>query len=267
MPTFFRLHALPQVVCLLVLMLLGACESPRPMIALEPSKKAELERLFFNEMVSIYFAYPGSSFADKKAYLQSLSDQGLELAGIALQLNEAVGGDDRARAPYQRLDELVKQGDLGAMCFYDVHPDKWKPVAPDPRTGIDRAAYREQIGGVVRRGAMAGHPACKARMVASLLDDHSISEAKKMALEAGREGYLRGYVSMAFFYGGALSDPNTDMERAYCWEAKAVALNVPSYKSDSLLLIQRMIESRRYQGRLNTPPKRFDENCELLGGR
>lgn len=125
------------------------------------------------------------------------------------------------------------------------------------------------VGGIVKQGAIAGHPACKARMVASLLDGptvygHSLFEAKRLALEAGREGYLRGYVSMAFFYGGALSDPNTDMERAYCWEAKAVALNVPSYKSDSLLLFQKTIESLRRQGKLNTPPKRFDENCEVL---
>lgn len=82
----------PQAVCLLAFVLLGACESPRPRIALEPSKKAELERLFFNQMVSINFSYPSNTFADKKAYLQSLSDQGLELASIALQLNEAVGG-------------------------------------------------------------------------------------------------------------------------------------------------------------------------------
>lgn len=257
------LQALLLLASLLAVVLLAACESPRPKVTLAPEKKAELERLFFNQMVSIHYgensAHP---FAAKKAYLRSLADQGLELADIALQITTSMGGNPRAEAPYQRLHELVMQGDVGAKCFYQVHPSNFDGLPEGQEPPAQLQAWR-----FIQEGAAAGHPACKAELAWYLFEGDTslgrdIDKARRIAVEAGDAGYLMGYWTLSHFYWDTSKDIDEEHEIGLCWEAKALALQVPWYSAERYKRRRGLIDRRRQDGRLRPNKTELNSNCQ-----
>lgn len=259
----FQLQCVPQLAGLLVLSMLCACSSTKTNVVLAPAKKAELERLFFNQMVSIHYGTSYSNpFAEKKAYLRALADQGLEIADIAIQITTSTGGNPRAEAPYRRLHELVMQGDVGAKCFYQVHPSNFDgfPEGQDPLAQIQ--AWR-----FIQEGAAAGHPACKAELAWYLFDGDTslgkdIGKARQFAIEAGDAGYLKGYWTLSHFNWAMSKEIDEDGEKSLCWEAKALALKVPWYSRERYQNLSEVIEFRRLDGRLLPKKKSLDNNCQ-----
>lgn len=263
MQDIFRLPSLPQFFCLLALVLLGACESPKPKVSLAPEKKAELERLFFNQMVSIHYGTSYTNpFAEKKAYLQSLADQGLELADIAIQITTSLGGNQRAEAPYKRLHQLAMQGDVGAKCFYQVHPSNFDGLPEGQEPPAQTQAWR-----FIQEGVAAGHPACKAELAWYLFEGDTslgknIDKARQFAIEAGDAGYLKGYWTLSHFYWAMSKEIDEDGEKSLCWEAKALALNVPWYSPEQYERRRDLISFRRQDGRLSPKKKELNNNCQ-----
>ena len=259
----YRLPMLGPLVGLLALTLLGACESPKPKVMLVPEKKAELERLFFNQMVSIHYGTSYTNpFAEKKAYLRALADQGLEIADIAIQITTSMGGNPRAAAPYQRLHELVMQGDVGAKCFYQVHPSNFDGLPEGQEPPAQTQAWR-----FIQEGAAAGHPACKAELAWYLFEGGTslgkdIDKARRFAIEAGDAGYLKGYWTLSYFYRQTSKEIDEDDEISRCWEAKALALKVPWYSPETYETLSGLIDRRRQDGRLPPKKKSLDNNCQ-----
>jgi hypothetical protein len=265
MQDIFCLPSLLRFYCLLALVLLGACESPKPKVSLASEKKAELERLFFNQMVSIHYGTSYTNpFAEKKAYLRSLADQGLELADIAIQITTSLGGNQRAEAPYKRLHQLVMQGDVGAKCFYQVHPSNFDGLPEGQEPPAQTQAWR-----FIQEGAAAGHPACKAELAWYLFEGDTslgkdVDKARQLAIEAGDADYLKGYWTLAHYYRSTSTEIDEDDEISLCWEAKALALKVPWYSEGTYRMLSELIQFRRWDGQLSAVPRKFDNNCKVI---
>lgn len=259
---------LPWSLCLLVWLVLAGCESPRPKMSLAPAKKAELERLFFNQMAIVHYGTNYTDpFAERKAYLRSLADQGLELAEIALQITRAVGGDNRADAPYERLHQLRLQGDLGAKCFFQIHPRYLDDIPDADRSGPNEPPIVIQKWRTIQEGAAAGHPACKARLARVLTEGDTslgldIQRGRQLAIEAGGAGYLEGFRALSALYFGTWREQDTNYEAALCWESKAVSLKVPWYPTESFKTKARFVNSINYQD--GPPHEKFDQHCQRL---
>lgn len=259
----YRLPMLGPLVGLLALATLGACESPKPKVMLAPEKKAELERLFFNQMESIHYGTSYTNpFAEKKAYLRALADQGLEIADIAIQFTTSMGGNPRAAAPYQRLHGLVMQGDVGAKCFYKVHPSNFDGL----RKGDEPPALIQALR-FIQEGAAVGHPACKAQLAWYLFQGNTSlgkdsDKVRHFAIEAGDAGYLSGYRTLSHFSFDMSKEINEDSEISLCWEAQAVALKVPWYSEERYRDLGWLIEQSRQDGRLLPKKKSLDNNCQ-----
>lgn len=256
--------------CLLGVLVLGGCESPRPKMTLAPAKKAELERLFFNQMVIVHYGTNYTDpFAERKAYLRSLADQGLELAEIALQITRAVGGDNRADAPYERLHQLILQGDLGAKCFFQIHPRHLDDIPDADRSGPNEPPIVILKWRTIQEGAAAGHPACKSRLAWALLTGYTslgvdIQRGRQLAIEAGDADYVEGYQTLSTLYFGTWQQQETDYEQSLCWETKAVALNVPWYPKESFNILTERVAFERYEGRISRESARFDVHCQRI---
>jgi hypothetical protein len=126
--------------------------------ALTPQRRAVLESELLREIPSWNWSNPqyprGDDIAKRGDRWKAMADEGLELAHIALRVLEPEGGHIHSlRQPFERLEELAAQGDVGAMCLmpYLVAASALKH---------DWRRYQPRYTKWLEVGAQRRHPAC-----------------------------------------------------------------------------------------------------------
>jgi hypothetical protein len=130
-------------------------------VDLSDEKRAGYERMLFNELAfgwnreTARFTGDDATQRREAAWLAAAND-GYELAHLALQVAQPSNGRKyHTEKPLRRLEELIAQGDAGAMCMWlplslliarsdDEHDTKYRPI------GIEYA----------RMGLRRHHPRC-----------------------------------------------------------------------------------------------------------
>jgi hypothetical protein len=172
---------------------------------------------------------------------RQLSDDGLELAHIVLQVLQPDGGYVYPiDGPMRRLEVLAKGGDQGAMCLMITLVDRIKSTAVT-------TAQRETARFWLQQGAQRGHPECQLQLGRRLLLGSGgfakdPEQGLKLEFAARRNGYAHDLDGLISYFQSQWSSSPSELRRLYCWswiEAQTRMSDRP----------RRMLESLRAEAR------------------
>lgn len=188
---------------------------PAKVAQLSPQRRAEYERLLFNELIVWNAGSRRHDLWGREAEWLAMATDGYELAYITLQVLSPTKGEFALDKPMARLIELAEQGDSGAMCLM------WRLAnLAEGLSGWER--YRQPGLAFTKRGAELGHPACLMLLGALLMQGtegpQDVDAAYGMLVRAELAGYdgAAGALARHFRLKGIGSA--ADVERWLCWE-------------------------------------------------
>lgn len=160
--------------------------------------------------------YPDRGGRSRERRWRQLSDDGLELAHIVLQVLQPDGGYVYPiDGPMRRLEELAKDGDQGAMCLMITLVDRI-------RSTTATTAQREAARFWLQQGAQRGHPECQLQLGRRLLLGSGgfakdQERGLKLELAARRNGYAHDLDGLISYFQSQWSPSPSGLRRLYCW--------------------------------------------------
>jgi hypothetical protein len=188
---------------------------------LSAERRAELERELFSELwmwntQSRRYQMP-NGLKEREQRWRAMAEEGYELAYLTLQVFEPSTVHTHNPLPVlERLDELARQGDAGAMCLYGGIAFQL------PSWAVDWSPQWNQARIWMEKGAVLKHPQCLIALGGRLINgtDGYSKDFKKgieMTFNAVRSGYVHGAGALwsHFVKRGLNVDINRRIE--YCW--------------------------------------------------
>jgi len=198
---------------------------------LSPEKRAEYERMLFNELDNGWntgtplFKGDDATARREAAWLAAAND-GYELAYLVLQVVQPRGGHLYANEkPLRRLEELIAEGDAGAMCM-------WLPLSSFVAYRDDQLRKRYRVQGLkyLRMGLEKQHPFCMLRVgYFTLLGWEGFNQDRsrgfELLVESERQGYGGSVALDWYLYRQPVTLKN--LERRFCWEGFTARYQTP----------------------------------------
>lgn len=193
---------------------------------LSAERRAALERELFGEVhmwntQSRSYHGPNGGI-EREMRWQAMADDGYELAHLALKVFEPSTGHMHNPIPaLERLDELARKDDSGAMCLFAsmvIH-------LPD-RGGIDWSPYHKLKNAWMKRGADMGHPQCLIALGGRLMAGSdgqplNVQHGMNMIFGAIKKGYTHGVGSLSLLSERRGLDKAGNRREMYCWDYQA----------------------------------------------
>lgn len=187
--------------------------------------RAELERELFRELwmwktESRRYQMP-NGLKEREQRWRAMADEGYELAHLTLQVFEpGVGRTHNPLPVLERLDELARQGDAGAMCLYGGIAFQL------PIWAVDWSPQWKQSREWMEKGAALRHPQCLiafgGRLTAGV-DGYplQVKRGSEMLFEAIRKGYIHGAEELWVYFVQQGLDKPINRQLEYCWSYHA----------------------------------------------
>lgn len=184
--------------------------------ALSPGKRAEYDRLLFNELTHWSAGSQRHNLDTREAEWREMAADGHELSYLTLTTISPTNGRFSPDQAYARLEELIQTGDAGAMCLYYWVVPNWQ----DP--------HYEQAKVYLQRGSDLGHPECQRQLSAilesSAPEDEVIKnefsdpeqKAYQLMLASAEKGYSAP-LNLYLHYKDKGYSKASNVERAHCW--------------------------------------------------
>jgi hypothetical protein len=189
---------------------------------LSAERRTELERELFNE---VYLwndqsrRYNGpQGLVQREARWRSMAAEGYELAYLTLKVFEPSTVQVHNPLPVlERLDELARQGDAGAMCLLSAISYRL-PARP----GIDWSGQRLRARFWMQKGAALGHPDCYIQLGGRLRAgsdgfQQDMARGTDLLIKALQARYLRAAASFWADTEKIGLDSARYRQLAYCW--------------------------------------------------
>ena len=191
-------------------------------IALSHEKRAEYERMLFNELAfgwdteTARFMGDDATSRREAAWLAAAND-GYELAHLVLQVARPSKRQKyHTEKPLRRLEELISHGDPGAMCM-------WLPLSRLVAHSRDEflRKYRPTGMDYARKGLRRNHPRCMYEVGRVMVNDsrqlaHDINEGLQWLVRSERAGY-GGSVAISHYLSQQPASVS-NIERLLCWK-------------------------------------------------
>lgn len=188
---------------------------------LTAQRRAELEIELFRELwmwntESRRYQMPNGLKEREQRWL-AMAGEGYELAHLTLQVFEpGVGRTHNPLPALERLDELARQGDAGAMCLYGGIAFQL------PIWAVDWTPQWKQSREWVEKGAALRHPQCLIALGGRFISGadgypKQANRGSEMLFDAIRKGYIHGAKELwvNFVHQGLDKPINRRLE--YCW--------------------------------------------------
>ncbi|MDQ3272846.1 MAG: hypothetical protein M3Q12_11870 [Pseudomonadota bacterium] len=189
-------------------------------VKLPPDKRAAYEQELFSELQQWNRGsrkYPTvADIARREQRWQAMADDGFELAHITLSVLKPVGGLIYSLAgPMKRLEELARQGDVGAMCLMPGLVGK-----ASLKQSVDQ--YTATYEHWMQRGVELKHPECMKSKGGQLLRGvpgvaRDVRRGLELQFAARRAGYAHDVGALILHYQDKGYDDPANVRRLYCW--------------------------------------------------
>jgi hypothetical protein len=196
---------------------------------LSQERRAEWERELFTEVTmwndqSRRYHGPSGTL-ERELRWRAMAKEGFELAYLALMIYEPSSGRMQRPLPaLERLDELARQADAGAMCLYTAIATK----LPE-RGGIDWASQEARARFWMQKGVELGHPACLIQLGARLQSGidgfvQDVPRGRAMLYQALSFGYLGAAGTLRNYFDAQGLDSARNRQLVYCWGYQAARI-------------------------------------------
>ena len=156
---------------------------------LSPAKRAEYDRLLFNELPYWSAGSRRHNLYTREAEWERMAADGHELSYLTLEVISPTKGKFSPDRALTRLDELVGQNDAGAMCLY-----YWLAAATNDKHYQQGVTY-------LKRGSDLGQPECQRQLGQLMMPD--APPAWRVGLPVDEKAAYGLFVSSALKgYGG-----------------------------------------------------------------
>ena len=212
-PKFTRKDVL---IVLVVVVLLVALEyglrndiaQPTPSLQLTDEQYREMDMRLFNELRVRNVSWQGKTIAMRIRLIESMADQGFEVAALAMELLNVRRGDwdmPFDYLAYHRLKQLASEGDIAAICLQVMVAYHWERES------------KHVLEELIAKGAEAGHPTClmyQGRLFEAAGDLKRAGEFFEKAAKAGNHFMQLWLVSS---YSRGIKGYPLDIGKAKCW--------------------------------------------------
>ena len=179
-----------------------------PSLQVTEEQYREMNMRLFNELRVKDNSWRGKTVEMRVRLIESMADQGLEVAGLAMELLDVRPADWDTSfnyLAYHRLKQLALGGDISAICLQIMVAYKWDR---EPKHVLEE---------LISKGAAAGHPTClmyQGRLFEAAGDVKQAGEFFEKAAKAGNHFM---YLWLVSSYGQGIRGYPLDIGKAKCW--------------------------------------------------